>query len=83
MIDDSVDNIDLTVKIANIILNVWDSLPSNFISMKNLANAFLTMFGSTCSCEDLFSSVNFVKSSNKNRLERKLTAKCVKLITDF
>lgn len=76
----SPDNIDPTVKIENIILNVWDSLPSNFISMKKLANALLTMFGSTYSCEKLFSTMNFVKSSNRNRLDRELTAKCVRLM---
>lgn len=74
------DNVDHTVKIENVILNVSDSLPNNFISMKKLVIALLTMFGSTYSCENLFSSMNFVKSCNRNRLDRELTAKCVKLM---
>lgn len=48
--------------------------------MKKLANALLTMFGSIHSCEKLFSSMNFVKSTNRNKLGNELTAKCVKLI---
>ncbi|GFT02255.1 hypothetical protein TNCV_84991 [Trichonephila clavipes] len=34
--ENSPDNIDPTVKIDNIILNIRDSLPNNFISMKKL-----------------------------------------------
>ena len=62
-------------KIENIILNVWDSLPNKNVSMKKLANA---LFGFTYSCEKLFSSMIFVKSSNKNKLRNKLTEKFVK-----
>ena len=44
--------------------------------MKKLANALLTIFGSIHSCE----SMNFVKSSNRNKLSNELTEKCVKRI---
>jgi len=44
MSERSADNNDPTLKIENITLNVWDSLPNNFVSMKKLANALLTIF---------------------------------------
>jgi len=63
MSESSADNNDPTLKIENIILNVWDSLPNNFVSNKKFANALLTIFGFTHSCEKLIYSMNFVKSS--------------------
>ena len=78
MSESSADNNDPTLKIENIIFNVWDSLPNNFVSMKKLANALLTIFGSTHSCEKLFYSMNFVKSSNRNKLSNELTEKSIK-----
>ena len=63
----SADNNDPTLKIKNIILNVWNSLPNNFVSMKKLAYALLTIFESIYSCEKLFYSMNFVKSSNRKK----------------
>ena len=55
MSESSADNNAPTLKIENIILNVWDSLPNNFVSMKKLANALLMIFGCTYSCEKLLS----------------------------
>jgi len=64
----------------NIILKEWDSLPDTFNTMKKLANALLTMFGSTYVCETLFSSMNFIKSTQRNRLGNELTAACLKVM---
>lgn len=44
------------------ILKAWNSLPDNFKSMKALAIAFLTLFGSSHACEQLFSALNYSKS---------------------
>ncbi|XP_005409605.1 PREDICTED: general transcription factor II-I repeat domain-containing protein 2A-like [Chinchilla lanigera] len=44
------------------ILKVWNSLPNNFKSMKALGIAFLTLFGSSHACEQLFSALNGSKS---------------------
>ena len=76
MSESSADNNDPTLKIKNIILNVWNSLPNNFVSMKKFANALLAVFGSTDLCVKLFFPMNFVKSFNRYKL--KLTEKCVK-----
>ena len=43
--ESSADNNDYTLKIDNIILNVWDYLHINFISMTKPTNALLTIFG--------------------------------------
>ena len=63
----------------NEILKTWNLLPECFVCMKFLGKALLTMFGSTYNCEQLFSTMNFVKSNNRNRLSSELSAACVAL----
>ncbi|XP_013377247.1 PREDICTED: uncharacterized protein LOC102014543 [Chinchilla lanigera] len=63
----------------NEILKVWNSLPDNFKSMKALGIAFLTLFGSSHACEQLFSALNFIKSDRRNRLTDDLSAAYVAL----
>ena len=70
---------DSTVSSENEILKVWNSLPNNFKSMKTLGIAFLTLFGSSYACEQLFSSLNYIKSDTRNRLTNYLSAACVAL----
>ncbi|XP_072006342.1 general transcription factor II-I repeat domain-containing protein 2-like [Engystomops pustulosus] len=78
MTNDSADgNGDNTSE--NEILKVWNSLPDNFKSMKALAMALLTLFGSSYACEQLFSALNYIKSDNRNRLTDDLSAACVAL----
>ncbi|XP_060865082.1 general transcription factor II-I repeat domain-containing protein 2A-like [Metopolophium dirhodum] len=57
----------------------WKSLPNSFTSMKKLALSLLTMFGSTYTCEQLFSSMNFIKSTLRNRLGTDISAACIQL----
>lgn len=47
--------------------------------MKKLALSLLTMFGSTYACEQLFSSMNLIKSTVRNRLGTDLCEACVQL----
>ncbi|XP_032064570.1 SCAN domain-containing protein 3-like [Thamnophis elegans] len=63
----------------NKILTVWNSLPNNFKSMKTLGIAFLTLFGSSSACEELFSALNYIKSDTRNRITDDLSAACVAL----
>ena len=65
----------------NIILSEWNSIPNSFETMKPFAVALLTMFGSTCSCESLFSHIKFIKSSTRNRLSSDVNAACFRLKT--
>ncbi|XP_076352700.1 general transcription factor II-I repeat domain-containing protein 2B-like [Tachypleus tridentatus] len=57
----------------NEILKVWNSLPINFKSMKLLGIALLTLFGSSYACEQLFSTLNFIKSDRRNKLTDELS----------
>lgn len=71
--------IDSSIKTENLILIEWKSLPNSFTSMKKLALSLLTMFGSTYTCEQLFSFMNFIKSTLKNRLGTDISAACIQL----
>lgn len=71
--------IDSSIKTENLILIEWKSLPNSFTSMKKLALSLLTMFGSTYTCEQLFSSMNFIKSTLRNRLGTDISAACIQL----
>jgi len=68
-----------SIKTENLILIEWKSLPNSFTSMKKLALSLLTMFGSTYTCEQLFSSMNFIKSTLRNRLGTDISAACIQL----
>ncbi|XP_039196835.1 general transcription factor II-I repeat domain-containing protein 2A-like [Crotalus tigris] len=70
---------DSTISSENEILKVWNSLPDNFKSMKTLAIALLTLFGSSYACEQLFSALNYIKSDIRNRLTDDVSAACVAL----
>ena len=61
----------------NVILTEWNSLPNSFETMKRFAVALLTLFGSSYSSEFLFSHMNFIKSSTRNRLSPDKSAVCV------
>ncbi|MEE6518924.1 hypothetical protein FKM82_030246 [Ascaphus truei] len=68
----------------NEILKRWNSLPNNFKSMKTLGIAFLSLFGSSYACEQLFSALNYIKCDARNRLTDELSAVCVALkLTEY
>ncbi|XP_060845493.1 general transcription factor II-I repeat domain-containing protein 2A-like [Rhopalosiphum padi] len=71
--------LSISIKTENLILIEWKSLPNSFTSMKKLALSLLTMFGSTYTCEQLFSSMNFIKSTLRNRLGTDISATCIQL----
>ncbi|KAG9485345.1 hypothetical protein GDO78_008432 [Eleutherodactylus coqui] len=70
---------DSTLSSENEILQVWNSLPNTFKSMKALGIAILTLFGSSYACEQLFSALNYIKSDTRSRLTDDLSAACVAL----
>lgn len=76
-LDKNYCDIDSSIKTVNLILIEWKSLPNSFTSIKKLALSLLTMFGSTYTCEQLFSSMNFIKSTLRNRLGTDISAACV------
>lgn len=64
-------------RIENLILEVWNSMPRTFSSVKKLAIGLLTIFSSTYSCESLFSLLNHVLSKTRNRLTEEDSEACI------
>uniref|UniRef100_A0A8C4X7H4 HAT C-terminal dimerisation domain-containing protein n=1 Tax=Erpetoichthys calabaricus TaxID=27687 RepID=A0A8C4X7H4_ERPCA len=64
-----------------IIFNTWNSIPDSYDQLKKLAFAVLSLFGSTYSCEQSFSSMNLIKSTLRNRLIDENLESCLKLKT--
>ena len=64
-----------------IIFNTWKSIPDSYDQLKKLAFAILSLFGSTYSCEQSFSSMNLIKSKLRNRLTDENLESCLKLKT--
>jgi len=63
----------------NEVLRTWNTIPENYVCLKNLATALLSMFSSTYACESLFSVVNFVKSRNRSSLTDETSSACISL----
>jgi hypothetical protein len=61
------------------IIKVWASLPEEYNELKTLSTALLTIFSSTYFCETLFSDLNNIKSSKRNRLSDELSEACLVL----
>jgi len=61
------------------ILNCWTSLPEAFIRLKKVAFALLSAFGSTYTCEQIFSHMKAVLSPQRSCLTPVHAAACVKL----
>jgi hypothetical protein len=63
----------------NKILETWNALPDTFNCLKKLAHAILTIFSSTYACESLFSEMNNIKDSVRNRLTDDSSSACILL----
>jgi hypothetical protein len=68
-------------KIETIIFDTWNSLPETYDAIKKLAFAVLTIFGSTYSCEQTFSSMNQIKNKLRSNLTDDNLQSCLKLKT--
>ncbi|GFT88734.1 uncharacterized protein TNCV_905881 [Trichonephila clavipes] len=64
---------------SNEILETWNLIPDAFDCLKNLAYAILTIFSSTYACESLFSEINNIKDSLRNRLTDDSNSACILL----
>ncbi|GFX67615.1 general transcription factor II-I repeat domain-containing protein 2A [Trichonephila clavipes] len=64
---------------SNEILETWNSIPDAFNCLKKLAYAILTIFSSTYACESLFSEINSIKNSLRNRLTDDSNSACILL----
>ncbi|GFS90614.1 dimer_Tnp_hAT domain-containing protein [Trichonephila clavipes] len=64
---------------SNEILETWNSIPDAFNCLKKLAYAILTIFSSTYACESLFSEINNIKDSLRDRLTDDSNSACILL----
>lgn len=61
----------------NEVLRAWNTIPENFVCLKNFATALLSMFSSTYACESLFSVL--VNSRNRSNLMDESSSACISL----
>lgn len=61
------------------IMETWNSIPDTYSCLKKLAFAILTIFSSTYACESLFSEMNNIKDSIRNRLSDDSSSACILL----
>ncbi|GFW44120.1 dimer_Tnp_hAT domain-containing protein [Trichonephila clavipes] len=64
---------------SNEIFETWNSIPDAFHCLKKLVYAILTIFSSTYACESLFSEINNIKDSLRNRLTDDSNSACILL----
>ncbi|GFW58674.1 dimer_Tnp_hAT domain-containing protein [Trichonephila clavipes] len=62
---------------SNEILETWNLIPDAFNCLKKLAYDILTIFSSTYACESLFSEINSIKDSLRNRLTDDSNSACI------
>ncbi|KAL3976511.1 testis-expressed sequence 12 protein [Sarotherodon galilaeus] len=62
-----------------LVFETWSAIPDTYINMKNYAFGVLSIFGSTYLCEQVFSSMNFIKSKHCSRLKDESLQSCMKI----
>ncbi|KAJ8395711.1 hypothetical protein AAFF_G00029480 [Aldrovandia affinis] len=62
-----------------LVFETWNAIPDTYINMKKYAFGVLSIFGSTYACEQLFSTMNYVKSKHRSRLTDDSLQSCVKM----
>ncbi|GFW63603.1 uncharacterized protein TNCV_4328911 [Trichonephila clavipes] len=62
---------------SNEILETWNLILDAFNCLKKLAYDILTIFSSTYACESLFSEINSIKDSLRNRLTDDSNSACI------
>ncbi|GFX53526.1 general transcription factor II-I repeat domain-containing protein 2A [Trichonephila clavipes] len=65
--------------VSNELLETWNSIPDTFNCLKKLVHAILTLLSSTYACESLFSEMNNIKDSLRNRLADDSNSVCTLL----
>ncbi|KAK0139586.1 General transcription factor II-I repeat domain-containing protein 2B [Merluccius polli] len=62
-----------------LVFETWSAIPDTYINMKKYAFGVMSIFGSTYLCEQLFSSMNFIKNKHRSRLVDESLQACMKL----
>lgn len=71
-----------TEKLPNpdkLVFETWSAIPDTYMNMKKYAFGVLSIFGSTYLREQVFSSMNFIKSKYHSRLTNESLHSCVKI----
>ena len=66
-------------KLDQLVFETWNAIPQNYMNMKKYALGVLSIFGSTYLCEQVFSSMNFIKSNHRSRLTDESLQSCLKI----
>ena len=51
-----------------LVFETWNAIPDTYMNMKKYAFGVLSIFGSTYACEQLFSTMNYIKNKHLSRL---------------
>ena len=62
-----------------LVFETWNALPDSYGCMKKYAFGVLSIFGSTYTCEQIFSNMNYIKSKYGTRLTDESLQSCVKI----
>ena len=66
-------------KLDQLVFETWNAIPQNYMNMEKYALGVLSSFGSTYLCEQVFSSMNFIKSKHRSRLTDESLQSCLKI----
>lgn len=62
-----------------LVFQTWNAIPDNYGNMKKYAFGVLSIFGSTYLCEQVFSSMNYIKCKLRSRLTDESLKSCLKI----
>ena len=62
-----------------LVFETWNAIPDTYMNMKKYAFGVLSIFGSTYACEQLFSTMNYIKNQHRSGLTDDSLRSCVKI----
>ena len=62
-----------------LVFETWNAIPDTYMNMKKYAFGVLSIFESTYACEQLFSTMNYIKNKHRSRLTDDSLRSCVKM----
>nr|XP_020473185.1 putative ATP-dependent RNA helicase TDRD12 [Monopterus albus] len=72
------NDIENLPKPDKLVFETWSAIPDTYMNMKKYACGVLSIFGSTYLCEQVFSSMNFIKTKYCSCLTNESLQSCVK-----
>ncbi|KAK1889551.1 General transcription factor II-I repeat domain containing protein 2A [Dissostichus eleginoides] len=72
-------DMEILPKPDKLVFETWNAIPDTYMNMKKYAFGVLSIFGSTYLCEQIFSSMNYIKSKYRSRLTDDSLRSCVKI----